>query len=202
LATPQKVVKPVYLNKQLYSECQLVTAINAAVFLGESSIERGCPEYERLVDAIGARDGSAVDIGRAHSHLGIKRKPLFHIDGISWEAIEEKLEECHPVELSVWHKTVGFHSVLVTNCQKYAVGPPEKSRIMKFCKVMNLPQLTRDCYITWQRLRPLLKRASFKGPVAWYFYRDYTRFEGRSYKGEDEPDAPYVWSLGGLSCCR
>lgn len=51
-----------YINSQKYSECQLVTAINATIYLNETSILSHSIEYERLIDLVGARHGSAVNI--------------------------------------------------------------------------------------------------------------------------------------------
>jgi len=61
-----------YINRQKCSECQLVTALNAYTYLhGRPYCEQDSDEYERLVDMVGARHGSAIHIERAWKLLGI-----------------------------------------------------------------------------------------------------------------------------------
>jgi hypothetical protein len=104
-----------YLNKQLYSECQLVTAINIYYFLTGKVIEQNSNTYEELVDLINARHGSAIDIKKAHEKLGLTviKKTVY-----LWDIWEDK-KLLLPIEATVWHKRTGFHSVaIVDQCLK------------------------------------------------------------------------------------
>ena len=104
-----------YLNKQLYSECQLVSAINAYYFLTGKTIKQNSQEYEDLVDLVRAREGSAICIEKAHKKLGlITIKKAEHL----WDLWDNK-GLLLPIEATVWHKKTGFHSVtIIEQCQK------------------------------------------------------------------------------------
>jgi len=98
-----------YLNTQLYSECQLVTLINAANHLGEKPIVQRSEEYERLVDLTLSRHGAALHPERAMDYLRIEA----HNTDPSWKTLLKHIKNGNPVEYSVWHASCGFHSVLV-----------------------------------------------------------------------------------------
>lgn len=86
-----------------YSCCQLVTAINASIFFGGSSPSDA--EFERLVDLVGCRYGSAIQVERAYPALGI-----------SYDDIEGGLDGAItplPGEIGINDKEYGNHSVLV-----------------------------------------------------------------------------------------
>lgn len=104
-----------YLNKQLYSECQLVTAINAYYYLTGKTIKQDSQEYEDLVDLVKARSGSAICIEKAYEKLGlITLKKEEWLWGL-WD--ERKL--LLPIGATIWHKKTGFHSVaIVDHCPK------------------------------------------------------------------------------------
>jgi hypothetical protein len=104
-----------YLNKQLYSECQLVTALNVFYYLTGKVIKQDSKEYEDLVDLVGARHGSAVHAGKIHEKLGLivlkKAAWLWDLWG------DKKL--MLPIGATIWHKQTGFHSVaIVDQCLK------------------------------------------------------------------------------------
>jgi len=121
-----------YHHKQNYSDCQLVTALNAFCFLTRGyHLPQKSRTYEKFVDLVGARHGSAIDIYRVHERLGIRVvkewESLFSLqhDGHSPMDAHEKKgpNECVgrntalplPLEMSVWNKHYGFHSVLAVD---------------------------------------------------------------------------------------
>ena len=99
-----------YIHKQKYSECQLVSALNALIFFGKEICNIGSKEYEELVDIVCARYGSALRIKRAYKRLGLRyRKGLL---GLKW--IENNL----PVAIDVWYKKLGWHQILIIKVKK------------------------------------------------------------------------------------
>lgn len=102
-----------YINKNLYSECQLITALNAYYYLtGKTYCKQNDKEYEKLVDLVCARNGSAINIERAHRRLKLKI-----IGKVShWSLIGDVLKKIElPLEVSLWHKKTGYHSVLIVD---------------------------------------------------------------------------------------
>lgn len=92
-----------YIKKQKYSECQLVTALNAWSYLTGRMLRQDSKRYEALVDLCGARHGAAISIDKIHRRLGIEP----YNEGVSVHF------GCRlPAEMSVWHKAYGYHSVL------------------------------------------------------------------------------------------
>jgi len=106
-----------YHNTQLYSECQLVTALNAYYHLTGKVIKQNSKRYESLVDLCGARHGSAISIDKVHKKLGLKIAKLmfnpFYTDTKKGFHRIKKIKL--PLEISVWHKSVGYHSVLMVD---------------------------------------------------------------------------------------
>lgn len=100
------------LNSQKYSECQLVAIINAATYLGEKPVDPDSEEYERLVDLVGARHGSAIHVRSAVSYL---RLVMHEIDPVSINDVRLKVVGGYPVSVTIWHHGVGFHSTLLTD---------------------------------------------------------------------------------------
>lgn len=135
-----------YLNSQKYSECQVVTAINAAVFLGFSPVDPNSSEYERLVDLAFARNGAAIRVDKVHEYLKICHDPIEP----TWENIAKAINQGHPVEVSVWHTETGFHSVLVVDTECKATR--------KYLKVLNFKCITTaDGWVSWKRFRAHIK---------------------------------------------
>ena len=68
--------------------------------------------YEKLVDLVGARHGSAINIKKAHKALGIEvaweGKTLYPTDKNG-----EKIKDQLPYEARIWHPKYGFHQVLI-----------------------------------------------------------------------------------------
>ena len=61
-----------YHNSQKYSDCQLISAINAHYYWYGKRIDQDSEEYESLVDLVSARHGGAISIEKAHKKLGLK----------------------------------------------------------------------------------------------------------------------------------
>jgi len=100
-----------YINGQKYSECQLVTAINALYYLTGKTIKPDSDEYEELVDVCAARNGAAIFIKKIHKKFGIKIiKEIRHRSDLE-PGGNKKMPL--PVEWRVWHKRTGFHSTLI-----------------------------------------------------------------------------------------
>ena len=117
-----------YLNKQKYSECQVVTAINAYYFLTGKTIKQDSDEYEELVDISYARYGSAICIEKIYKKLGIKIiwsgdslldfKLEFEKSNNSLSDYMPKYKKGKiplPLEFNCWHKKTGFHSTLIVD---------------------------------------------------------------------------------------
>lgn len=129
-----------YLNRQKYSECQLITALNAHYYLtGKIYCKQDSPEYEDLVNLCRARHGAAIGIEKVHKKLGLKIIGYSNFLSTHWadewhrlatlkrwkkgEKSPKKLKMPEkrtrkirlPVEMNVWHKRMGFHSVLVVD---------------------------------------------------------------------------------------
>ena len=110
-------------NSQKYSECQLVTALNAYYFLTGKIIKQDSKRYENLVDLCFARYGAAININKVHKKLGLK---------ITKHYISLPNKVRLPLEISVWHKSYGFHSVLIVDFE-----PKSKA-----CRVTNFKMAT------------------------------------------------------------
>lgn len=158
-----------YVNKNLYSECQMITALNAYhFFMKKPYCKQGDKTYEELVDLCGARHGSAIDIEKVHRKLGIKKMYKFssEVRLDLWPQIRL------PLEMKVWHKKTGFHSTLIVD---YSV------KCMAI-RVANFPQVTshegwmfiEDVY---QYLDPLTSR---RGNLPF----EYFGLRGRKYLKE------------------
>jgi len=107
-------MKPRYQNKQLYAECQLVSALNASYKLGWPFIQMGSNEYERLVDFTGGRHGSCIGVNKVYQYLKIE---YFDIKP-EWDSIRLMLNQGSPVQLGVWTKKTGFHSVCIVDVKR------------------------------------------------------------------------------------
>jgi len=91
-----------------YSSCQLISAINARIWLGGEDVSE--EEYEYLVDLVKCRNGAAFksEIGKAHQYLGLKTEDG-PIDTLDLEWVRTHL----PVEIGYPDPQKGFHSALV-----------------------------------------------------------------------------------------
>jgi len=102
-----------YINKNKYSECQLITALNAYYYLtGKQYCKQDSQEYEDLVDLIGARYGGAIGIEKAWKKLGVE---------VVWQGIglgDFGTSIPLPIEFNVWAPGYGFHSTLMVDYVK------------------------------------------------------------------------------------
>ncbi|MHA2280027.1 MAG: hypothetical protein ACXAC5_04005 [Promethearchaeota archaeon] len=105
-----------------YACCQLLTAINARVFLtGEPPIiEYPSQEFETLVDLTLCRHGAALRVDKAYKILKIHTQRGPRYADIEW--IKRCIyHEGRPVELSVRSPEYGIHSVLAIGVEDNAV---------------------------------------------------------------------------------
>ena len=110
-----------YHNSQLYSECSLVTALNAQYYLTGKFIKQNSTQYEKLVDLCKAREGSAICIEKIYKRLKIEVARHFE----SWFDYKRALsnakdytdlyDRLFPAEVKVWEKHYGFHSVCLVD---------------------------------------------------------------------------------------
>lgn len=101
-----------YINQQKYSECQVISAINAYYYFTGRTIKQNSPEYEGLVDQASARHGSAIRIKKIHDQLGlIVLKGSMNLFDLGNSRGRLSL----PIEATVWHKRTGYHSVLIVD---------------------------------------------------------------------------------------
>ena len=130
-----------YIHKnRTCGDCQLVTAVNAYYYLtGKTITEK---RYMKLTEECKCTSGACINIEKAWNKLGIKiiktYKSLFNVDHkeirkngiIHFETKKIPL----PMEVDVWHKKCGFHSVLIvdheikTNCVRITNFPWETSQ--------------------------------------------------------------------------
>jgi len=87
-------------------DCQLVSAANAYYYLTGKTVDKEL--YEELVDDCGCRHGSCIDMKKAFNVLGLRiDKPYCWFVGGSMDRL--------PLEINVWHKFFGFHSILAVD---------------------------------------------------------------------------------------
>ncbi len=140
------------LNTQKYSECQLVAVINAATFLGEPRVNPNSEEYERLVDLVGARNGSALKIGAAVTYLRLIQND---ITPVTLEEVRMNILRGNPVQVAIQHPARGFHSILLTR------GTPGGAHVSNLFK--------NEGRLTWPQLRGIMKAVpAHCRKAAWY----------------------------------
>lgn len=105
-----------YINRNLYSECQLIAALNAYYFLHKKLYcVQNTQTYEDFVDLVHARDGAAIAIDKAYRKLGLKKIGTLNF---SW-SVEDLFSQLKlPVQMTVWHKRTGFHCGLIVGYSK------------------------------------------------------------------------------------
>lgn len=144
-----------FINHQKCSECQLVTVINAAIHLGEPSVDPESDEYDRLIDLVGARYGSAIRIEKAIEYLRLDYTVIPKHLG----SIKSELRKGHPVEVVVWHPRIGLHSCLIVG---YKNGK---------AKVTNFKAANKNGWIRWKDMKWYVDRGTRSniGPTNGYF---------------------------------
>ncbi len=95
-------------RKQKYPSCQLISAINARIFLGLPDITNKL--FEELVDLVLCRYGGAINIKKSYPFLGIKDK----VGRYNYKWISKNL----PIEIGYYDKKLGFHSSLIVSAKK------------------------------------------------------------------------------------
>ncbi len=135
-----------YQNGQKYSECQLVTALNASYKLGEPFVDPKSNEYERLVDLVLARNGAAITIEKACDYLRLK-----YVDvAPSWESIGFADDMNLPLDITINSPKYGLHSVAIVGV-KYGYGG--KDGTGEYIIVPNMAYHTnKSMLIKWENL--------------------------------------------------
>jgi len=100
-----------YIHQNKYSECQLISALNAYYYLTGKCIKQDSKKYENLVDLVKARNGSAIGIEKAWNKLGIK---IVKESNSILDFVKNDTIQC-PLEYNIWHKRYGFHSTLIVD---------------------------------------------------------------------------------------
>ena len=94
-----------------YPSCQLVTAINALIFLGGKNIV-DCNNFEKYIDMAVCRHGSAFKeaMEDVYSQLNL----FIHECSYPLKRYSSKWISKHlPLDTTIWTPKTGFHSVLV-----------------------------------------------------------------------------------------
>lgn len=117
-----------YRHTQLYSECQLISALNALYYLkGLAGPSMGSNEYEALVDLIKARSGASLCVNLAHEKFGLSIISKFDREGL--------LEIIHdpplPLEVSIWTQQYGHHSILIVDKNPGCLRVTNLNKILK-----------------------------------------------------------------------
>ena len=105
-------------RKQKYSDCRLISAINARIFLGKKDISDEL--FESLVDLTAGRNGACINVHRAYQFLGIT-----YIDGpVGWKGSDDNfsiewVKNHLPVEVGTLESKKGFHCSLITKVSGY-----------------------------------------------------------------------------------
>ena len=136
---------PEFLNSQKYSECQIVSAINAARYFGKAKdVTPSSPIYGHLVDLGRARHGAAIHscMPEVIKCLGLDRHSIKQ----SKQNMKKALLALHPVSFTVWSIHYGFHDVLIVDYESCT----------DHIKVLNLSKYTNpDCRISWAEFRKM-----------------------------------------------
>ena len=149
-----------YQDSQLYSECQLISVLNAAYFLGEKTVNK--EEYDRLIDMVGARYGSAISIERSYKYLRVEFidiKPDI-------DMMRNAIGQGYPIGFGVWTQKHGLHSVTAIEVEH------DNSRGYYKFRVPNLkPYTDKNMWIHQNDLKELIKVGTKEniGPTTGYF---------------------------------
>lgn len=125
-------------------ECQLITVLNAAMYLDETYINPDSDEYERLVDLVGARHGSAIQINKAIEYMGLE----YDFIPKHFNSVKKSLKNNRPVEIGIWCLGYGYHSCLIVNRKADKV------------KVVNFTKKTNRGWIDWKELKPYIDKGT------------------------------------------
>lgn len=128
-------------GKKYTADCQLVTAVNAYYYHLGDTIEQGSETYNELAELARCCYGSCIQIEKVWEELGIWEDQRF---SSYWDMRDHLTEDCY-MELNVWHKFFGYHSVAI-------VDYIEKAECVR---VINLKHVTStDGWIFLEDLKP------------------------------------------------
>ena len=160
-----------YINKNLYSECRVITALNAYHFLMKKPYcKQGDETYMELVDLCGAYIGSAIGVEKVHQKLGIKKRQGFS----SLLLLDLWPKVRLPLEMNVWHKKMGFHSTLIVD---YSI----KCRAIQ---VANFPQVTS--HEGWMFVEDVYQYVKHRVNCKGYFPFVFFGLRGKKYPKEEK----------------
>lgn len=144
----------IYQNKQKYSECQLIAALNAAYKLGQPRVRVGGNQYERLVDLVNARTGSATEIEKAYDYLRLSFIDMKE----TFDSVKFALDRGMPVNIGVYTKTQGNHSVTIVDRKGTKVRIPNMAK-----------DTDKNMWIEWADVIHLLYSKPNNFPLCGYF---------------------------------
>ena len=160
-------------NNQRYSECQLVSALNAASWLESIESYPSNVEYEKLVDLCMAREGAAITIVSAYKQLNLE---YFDVQPI-WNNILLYVRKHNwPIGVNIESKQYGFHNVLII-----------QTKYEDHCWWVQVPNLNfhtdDDMWIRWNDFSQLITKLPNIQPQCGLF-RVFVK-ESFYLKGED-----------------
>jgi len=108
--------KYIHHNKSTYGDCQLINALNAYYYLtGKVYCAQRSKKYERLVNLCKCRHGAAIGIEKVWDKIGITENKRYVRDDKP-----RFLKQNSFLEVIIWSKFYGFHSVSVVDYIKRA----------------------------------------------------------------------------------
>jgi len=133
------------LINEYSSDCQLVTAINAYYHLTGKIIEHDSNEYQELAELAGCVYGSCINIKKVWDKLGICKDERYS----NPFDISDNLKENCFIEVNIWHKHYGFHSIAIVDYIEKA----------KCVKVTNFKYVSStEGWIFFEDLKPYIIR--------------------------------------------
>lgn len=101
-----------YNRNQKGSDCSIVTALNASLYLNEKKlIKPGTKSYDNVIKKTGCLHGAAIKPEICYSKLKIAIKKSYK----NW--VDVNYNDI-PLEITLWHSHYGFHSALVIDYSK------------------------------------------------------------------------------------
>ncbi len=96
-----------YNRNQRGSDCCIVTALNASLYLNKKKlIKPGTKAYNTILKKTGCQHGSAINPDQCYPKLKIDTKKRYK----RWYDVNFK---DLPLEITLWHSHYGFHSACV-----------------------------------------------------------------------------------------
>jgi len=153
-------------------DCQLVTAVNARYHLTGEIVDPKSDEYQELVDLVCCRYGAAIDIRKAWKKLGITEDQRLQWYEIARQDVNPEVVKVFPdsyryklqkesfLEVSIWHKFFGFHSIAIVDYEPRT----DCVRLTNFKHVTST-----DGWMFWEDLCPHLKLNPSKSEPRYEF---------------------------------